>query len=304
MRKVSDDRTASPEAQDGGVDVEEAFDVLLRDLRTSREGLSSGEAQRRALQYGPNELRRREGISWPREVAAQLTQPLALLLWVAAGLEFAIGNSTVGIAVVLVIVINATMALFSERQAEQAVEALSAYLPQRTTGLRDGQPVTVDVSELVPGDVIVVAEGERVPADVRLIEGAVEIDMSALTGESQPVLRSTELVDVGVPRLEARDLAFMGATCTEGEAQLGMHARGEHDRAGAGLSLRNAVVFAVGPRRGAVATGGGRAEPGRARGPQAVVADRGRRGGAGDRVRADLGVLGCWPDRCRRVCCR
>ena len=56
--------------------------------------------------------RRREGISWPREVAAQLTQPLALLLWVAAGLEFAIGDSTVGIAVVLVIVINATMALF------------------------------------------------------------------------------------------------------------------------------------------------------------------------------------------------
>ena len=84
--------------------------------------------------------KRRERVSWPREVAAQLTQSLAALLWVAAGLEFAIGNSTVAIAVVLVIMINATMALFQERQAERAVEALSAHPPQRTAFMRDGPP--------------------------------------------------------------------------------------------------------------------------------------------------------------------
>jgi magnesium-transporting ATPase (P-type) len=165
---------------------------------------------------------------------------LALLLWVAAGLEFAIGNSAVGIAVVLVIVINATMALFRERQAEQAVEALAAYLPERTTVMRDGHPVAVEASELVPGDVILVEEGERVPADVRLIDGALELDMSALTGESQPVLRSAEPVDRGVPRLQARGLAFMGATCTEGEARAGVFATGMHTELGrvAALSQR------------------------------------------------------------------
>ena len=239
-RTSGDDQAPHTDAQERSLDVEEALDVLLRDLRTSRDGLSSAEAQRRSLQYGTNELQRREGVSWPREVAAQVTQPLALLLWVAAGLEFAVGNSTVGIAVILVILINATMALFQERQAEQAVEALSAYLPQRTTFVRDGHPVALDASELVPGDVILLEEGERVPADVRLIEGALELDMSALTGESQPVLRSADLVDAGVPRLQARGLAFMGSTCTEGEARAVVFATGMHTELGrvAALSQR------------------------------------------------------------------
>src|SRR5512135_374118 len=126
---IAHKREPDASGYDERLDVEEAVDVLLRDLRTSREGLSSAEAQRRALQYGRNELRRHEGKGWISKVVDQLTQPLALLLWVAAALE---------IAVVLVILINATMALFQEQQAERAVEALSAYLPQRTTAMRDG----------------------------------------------------------------------------------------------------------------------------------------------------------------------
>jgi magnesium-transporting ATPase (P-type) len=80
-------------------------------------------------------------------VAAQLVHPLALLLWVAGGLEFAISNRAVGIAMVLVIVINATMALIQERQAERSVEALSAYLPERTAG---ASTVTTGMWALLP----------------------------------------------------------------------------------------------------------------------------------------------------------
>ena len=236
-----DEPATTAEAQDHGVDVEEAVDVLLRDLRSSRDGLTNAEAQRRARQYGPNELQRHERTSWAAKVGAQLTQPLALLLWVAAGLEFAIGNNAIGIAVVLVVLINAAMALIQERQAEQAVEALSAYLPERTTTIRDGHPGLVDASELVPGDVILLEEGERVPADARLIEGALELDMSALTGESEPVLRSAELLDVGVPRLEARDLAFMGANCSEGEARAVVFATGMHTELGRVAALSQGV---------------------------------------------------------------
>jgi calcium-translocating P-type ATPase len=237
----TDEQTADAGADGQGLDVEEATGVLLRDLRTSREGLSSAEAERRARQYGPNELQHHEGKRWPRAVGEQLTQPLALLLWVAAALEFAIGNTTIGIAVVLVVLINATMALFQERQAARAVEALSAYLPERTNSLRDGHPVTVDASELVPGDIILLEEGERVPADVRLVQGALELDMSALTGESVAVLRSAELVDTGVPRLQARDLAFMGSTCTEGEARGVVFATGMHTELGRIASLSQNV---------------------------------------------------------------
>jgi magnesium-transporting ATPase (P-type) len=229
---VTGEHAADAKGQAASLDVEEAVDVLLRDLRASREGLSGAEAHRRAVQYGPNELHRREGVRWPKEVWTQLTQPLALLLWLADGLSFAIGSRTVGIAVVLVILINAVMALFQERQAERSVEALSAYLPQRTTVMRDGHTSTVEVSELVPGDIIMLEEGERVPADVRLIEGSVELDMSALTGESQTVLRSADLADAGVPRLQARGLAFMGATCTEGEARAVVFATAMHTELG------------------------------------------------------------------------
>ena len=157
---------------------------LLRDLRTSEHGLSSREAARRLLQYGPNMLRRRGGARWPGEIARQLTHPLALLLWVAALLSFAVGSQTIAIAVVLVIILNATFAFVQELQAERAVEVLAVYMPQRATVLRDGVPAVIKATGLVPGDVVVLEEGERIAADMRLLSGAVEVDLSALTGES------------------------------------------------------------------------------------------------------------------------
>jgi magnesium-transporting ATPase (P-type) len=123
-----------------GLEVLEPRERLLRDLRTTEHGLSSREAARRLIQYGPNMLRRRRRVQWPREVARQLTHPLALLLWVAALLSFAVGSQAVGIAVVLVIILNAMFAFVQELQAERAVEALAEYMPQRVTVLRDGAP--------------------------------------------------------------------------------------------------------------------------------------------------------------------
>ena len=121
-----------------GVEVLESQALLLRDLDTTPRGLSAREAERRLVQYGPNELRRRGGVQWPRELARQLTHPLALLLWLAAGLSFAVGSQTVGIAVLLVIVLNAAFAFVQELQAERAVEALARYMPQHVNVLRDG----------------------------------------------------------------------------------------------------------------------------------------------------------------------
>jgi calcium-translocating P-type ATPase len=214
------------------VDAEKAAELLLRDLRSSREGLSAREAQRRLAQYGPNELRRRGGMRWPGELARQLTHPLALLLWVAAGLSFAVGSQTVGIAVLLVIFLNAAFAFVQELQAERAVEALAGYMPQEARVLRDGQPIQVQADGLVPGDVVLLEEGARVAADMRLLTGAVEVDLSTLTGESVPVLRAAELVDRDVPRLAARDLVFSGTSCTGGEAHGVVFATGMHTELG------------------------------------------------------------------------
>jgi len=273
---------------------------LLRDLQTTEHGLSGREAARRLVQYGPNVLERRGGVRWPGELARQLTHPLALLLWVAAALSFAVGSVTVGIAVVLVIILNAVFAFVQELQAERAVEALAQYMPQRVTALRDGVPTVIEATGLVPGDVVLLAEGERIAADMRLLSGAVEVDISALTGESVPVARMAELHDGAVSRLAAQDLLFSGTICTGGEARAVAYATGMHTELGriaalsegvkkdpsplerqvrrvawliagiavamaaafvpvailgAGLSLHNSVVFAVGLLAGNVPEG-------------------------------------------------
>ncbi len=221
-------------------DPNERIDLLLRDLRSSRAGLSQREAERRLLTYGPNELRRRAGRRWPRELARQFTHPLALLLWGAAVLAAAAGIVPVAIAVVVVIVLNAAFAFAQEQQAERAVEALGRYLPMQATVLRDGRPKRIEVSRLVPGDVLAIAEGERISADARLIEGALEVDMSTLTGESATAMRSAEMVDADRPLVQARDLVFSGTDCTGGEARALVFATGMRTELGriAALSER------------------------------------------------------------------
>ena len=189
------DRMASlkePISVDVQGDPREPISRLLRDLRSRPEGLSSREAERRLVAYGPNELRRRGGRRWPRQLAKQFVHPLALLLWLAAALAFVAGVPTLGGAIVAVIFLNALFAFAQERQAERAVEALTRYLPQQAAVRRDGKREVIDARELVPGDVLLLAEGDRISADARLLEGAIEVDMSTLTGESQPVFRSAE----------------------------------------------------------------------------------------------------------------
>jgi calcium-translocating P-type ATPase len=222
------------------LDVEEAAGRLLRDLHTAPEGLSTREAQRRLAQHGPNELRRRGGRRWPRELARQLTHPLALLLWVAAALSLAVGNEVVAIAVLLVILLNAAFAFLQELQAERAVEALARYMPQHATVVRGGAPSVIEAVELVPGDVVLLEEGDRIPADMRLLSGALEVDLSTLTGESVPALRSAELQDIDVPPISARDLVFSGMSATGGEARAVVFATGMHTELGriAALSER------------------------------------------------------------------
>jgi calcium-translocating P-type ATPase len=222
------------------IDPEERTELLLRDLGSSASGLSSREADRRLTQYGPNTLQRRGGRRWPRELARQFTHPLAILLWAAAGLAWIAGILPIALAIVVVILINAAFAFVQEMQAERAVEALAAYLPERARVLRDAREVTVEATQLVPGDVLLIEEGERVSADARLLDGGVEVDLSTLNGESVPVYRAASLHEVGVPRVEARDLVFSGTTCTGGEAKAIVFATSMHTELGriAALSER------------------------------------------------------------------
>lgn len=99
------------------------------------------------------------------------------------------------------------------------MEALAAFLPGRARVLRDGSRQEIEARLLVPGDVLLIEEGEWVCAYARLMSGTLEVDMSTLTGESVPVIRSADSLDGRVPLLQAQDLVFSGSECTGGEAQ-------------------------------------------------------------------------------------
>src|SRR5690606_31992052 len=217
-----------------------ALPLRRRDLGTGDRGLSGREAARRLAVYGPNQVRRRAERSLTRLLTAQLAHPLALLLWGAGALAFIAGTPALGWAILAVILVNAGFALLQEHQAERAVEALAAYLPERTHVIRDGRKQSVEAAGVVPGDLIVLAEGDKVPADARLTDGAVQVDLSMLTGESAPVERMAVPAEPHAPLLREPNLVFSGTTCVGGEAQAIVFATGGHTELGriAALSQR------------------------------------------------------------------
>jgi calcium-translocating P-type ATPase len=172
-------------------------DEALRSLRTDRGGLSNAEAERRRAEFGPNVLERvrREPV-WLRLVKS-FTHFFALILWLAAALAFVAewrqpgqGMATLGFAIVGVIVVNGLFAFWQDYRAERALAALMRLMPHRTKLMRDGHAVLLPTADVVPGDVILLAEGDNVPADCRLIEAfGVRVNNATVTGESVPQAR-------------------------------------------------------------------------------------------------------------------
>jgi calcium-translocating P-type ATPase len=234
-------------AAPAGLDAEEDVARLLADLHTQVDGLDEREAARRLAQVGPNEIRRETGPRWWHSLLEQFTHPLALLLWVAAGLSLATGVLSLAVAIVIVIVLNAAFAFAQERQAEHATEALRDLLPTHARVRRAGALVEIDATALVPGDLLLLAEGDRLSADARLIAGAVEVDMSPLTGESQPVTRSADQTPRAASRLEAENLVFAGTLCTGGDAQAIVYGTGMHTQLGRIAALSQTVVAELSP---------------------------------------------------------
>ena len=227
-------------SESGEIDELTSLEEIFRSLRTSPGGLTQRDAARRLIIYGPNELTRRGGRQWPRELLRQFTQPLAILLMIAAVLSWLGGTAPLSIAIVVVILLNAGFSFFQQLQAERAVEALAAFLPARAHVLRDSAPVEVAARDLVPGDVLIVEEGDQVCADARIITGDVVMDLSALSGESRPVSRRGEAGALNESLLEARELLFSGTTCLGGEAVTVVTRTGMHTELGriAALSQR------------------------------------------------------------------
>ncbi|MDD1771190.1 MAG: cation-translocating P-type ATPase [Methanomassiliicoccales archaeon] len=177
---------------------------VLRELSSTPEGLSDAEAKRRLADHGRNELERGKGVSPWAIFARQFTNLMVIVLIAAAAVSGAIGLAKGtgdelldAVVILLIVVLNALLGFYQEHRAERTVQALRGLAPYMATVLREGRTFHVPAPELVPGDVFLIAAGDRVPADGRLLEAFnLRINESSLTGESAPVEKSIECVDV------------------------------------------------------------------------------------------------------------
>ena len=201
-----------------------------------RPGLTVAEAEARLRAHGPNRLpppRRRSPL---RHLAAQMSHFFALMLWVAAGLALIAGMPQLAVAIVTVVVINGVFAFLQEHRAEHAAERLRDLVPRRATVRRDGHRVELDAVDLVPGDMLLLAAGDRISADALLLEArAFAVDVSLLTGEAVPVWP------------EAGATVHGGTFVVEGEAEAEVVATGGHTRLATIAALTEHVQRPVSP---------------------------------------------------------
>jgi Ca2+-transporting ATPase len=192
--------------------------AVLPLLGTNPEGLTDLEASGRLECGGPNRIEEIRGPGLARRLVAQFVHLFALLLWVGAGLALVAGMASLAIAIVAVIVLNGVFGFFQEYRAERAVTALKRLLPPAATVLRSGEERRIPADEVVPGDILVLAEGDRVAADARLIEAVdLRADESSLTGEAHPVHKTAEAEREMPPVLvQAHNMVFAGSTMLEG----------------------------------------------------------------------------------------
>ena len=204
-------------------------------LRTNISGLSHEEAKRRLQEYGANSLAQvtREPL-WVRFLK-EFTHLFSLILWVAAGTAFVAerfapgqGMARLGCAVVIVILVSGIFSFWQEHRVEQTLAALRKLLPQQVDVLREGKVSRLPREQLVPGDIILLAQGDHVPADCRLIEGfGVKVNNAAITGESLPQVREAIPTEEG-SLAYGKNILLAGSSMVAGQAK--------------------ALVFATGPR--------------------------------------------------------
>jgi magnesium-transporting ATPase (P-type) len=208
-------------------------DEALAALRTSARGLSSVEAARRIREFGPNRIERLRRDPALLRFLREFTHLFALILWVAAALAFAAeladpgkGMGTLAFAVVGVIIVNAIFSYWQEHRAEQAVAALQALLPHDVKTMRDGRITVIRASDLVPGDIIRLSEGDAVPADCRVVHAFdLRVNTATITGEPVPRMKTPEPTDES-DVLQSCNVVLAGTSVVYGESTALVYATG------------------------------------------------------------------------------
>ncbi len=200
---------------------------VLEGLDSRADGLTGTEVKQRWAEYGPNALPSGGGLSFPRVVLRQFMSPLIYVLIAAGVLSAVIGDVKDTVFIFLVVVINAAFGTFQEYRAEKGAAALQDLVKTYVSVRRDGARVEVDSEELVPGDVMLLESGRRVPADARLLEAnGLTVDESALTGESVASAKEPGTIGKDTTLGDRINTVFAGTMVTSGRGVAVVYATG------------------------------------------------------------------------------
>ena len=199
----------------------QTIDQVLSELGSSRGGLASEEAGSRQQTAGKNLIESAKKRSPLLAFLSNFTHLMAVLLWVAGSIAFLAGMPELGVAVWLVNIINGVFSFWQEHRASQATEALKKMLPAYATVIRDGQEQKILAEDLVPGDVMLLAEGDKISADARVIQSSdLQVNQSTLNGESTPSRKTADAVlEEGLSAAEIPNLVFAGTSVSEGNGR-------------------------------------------------------------------------------------
>ncbi len=189
---------------------------VFKELKTNENGLKASEASLRLSEYGPNKIKSRKRRTSLIIFLEQFKSFLVILLLVATAISIALGLLTDAMVIGAILILNAVLGFYQEYKAEKAIEALKKLIVTKVLVIRNRENLEIPIEQLVPGDIVVLEAGNRVPADLRLFEALnLKIDESMLTGESVPATKHTKVLK-DVSLTERENTAFMGTLVTYG----------------------------------------------------------------------------------------
>jgi calcium-translocating P-type ATPase len=227
---------------------------VLASLRSSEQGLDSVEARRRLGEFGPNRIEEVKGRPLWLRFLREFTHFFAVILWVAAALAFLAevrdpgsGMWQLGVAILAVILVNGVFSFLQEYRAERAIAALRRVLPAIVNVRRDGEVLALAAELIVPGDLVLLEEGARVPADCRVIHASgLRVNLSTITGESLAKSRTADSSSEGNP-LGAKNVLLAGTSLVSGQARAVVYATGMRTEFGRIAHLTQTVGEASSP---------------------------------------------------------
>ncbi len=231
---VDDDELPQEHSRHYYNSVEDVEKALKTDLTA---GLSSDNARQRLKMFGPNELKEETGPGMLQMFLRQFMEPLVFVLIVAAIVSSVLGEIAEGVVIMAIVLLNSILGMTQESKAEKALLALKKMAAPHARVRRDGNTVVIPASQLVPGDLVLIEEGDHIPADIRVINSiALKVDESALTGESVPVEKHARaiprVVDGDIPLGDRSNVLHMSTVCVHGRGRGVAYATGMNTEVG------------------------------------------------------------------------